>query len=280
MSARGRGGIFFASASLRPGAGRGLIFSTKRITAQTIAATSPLPEASMGQYVDIELDGGSTRAFVEHPPSGKGPVVLLLHEVFGLNDDMRASCRELADQGFLAVAPELFWRQEHGVDLSPRTPADVGRAIALYEIYDRDQGAEDIAAAMEFAATIPGASGKTGLVGYCLGGLMAYLVSARHGADAAVAYYPGMAENYLSEANKIQSPLMIHLGGDDEYISERAQRSVSAAVAANPAVLVHAYPGCGHAFARHLGERYDASAAALANARTWRFMKDHLIAEA
>jgi carboxymethylenebutenolidase len=234
----------------------------------------------MGQYVDIELDGGSIRAFVEHPPSGKGPVVVVLHEVFGLNADMRASCRELADHGFLAVVPELFWRQERGVDLSPRTPSDIDKAIALYEIYDRDQGAEDIADVMEFAATIPGASGKVGLVGYCLGGLMAYLVSARHGADAAVAYYPGMAENYLSEADKIQSPLMIHLGGDDEYISQGAQRSVSGAVAANPAVLIHAYPGCGHAFARHSGERYDADAAALANARTWRFLKDKLIGQA
>lgn len=231
----------------------------------------------MGQYIDIDLDGGSVRAFVEHPASGSGPAVVVLHEVFGVNDDMRASSRELAEHGFVAVVPELFWRQERGVAMSHWTQAEVDKAVALYQAYDRDQGAKDIAGVMQFVSTLSGVTGKVGLVGYCLGGLMTYLVSARHGADAAVAYYPGAVEDYVSEAINIRTPLMIHLGEEDEYISKVAQRAIKEAVAANPAVTVHSYAGCAHAFARHRGTRYDARAAALANGRTWQFLKDNLI---
>lgn len=230
----------------------------------------------MGQFIDIDLEGGSMRAFVEHPASGSGPAVVVLHEVFGVNDDMRASCVELARQGFVAVVPELFWRQERGVEMSHWTPAEVDKAIALYEAYDRDQGAKDLARVMQFASALSSTTGKVGLLGYCLGGLMAFLVSARHGADAAVAYYPGAAENYVSETRNIRTPLMIHLGEEDEYISKDAQRAIREAVAENPAVMVHSYAGCAHAFARHMGTRYDASAAGLANKRTWQFLKDNL----
>jgi len=231
----------------------------------------------MGHYIEIELEGGSLRAYVEYPAAGSGPVIVVLHEVFGVNDDMRASCRELAEQGFVALVPELFWRQERGVDMSHWTPAEVDKAIALYEAYDRDQGAKDIAGVMKFASTLAGGSGKVGLVGFCLGGLMTYLVSARHGTDFAVAYYPGAAENYLSEADEIRTPLMIHVGEDDEYISADAQAAIKDAVSANPNVTVYSYPGCGHAFARHTGTRYDAAAASLANERTSQFLKDNLV---
>lgn len=231
----------------------------------------------MGHYIDIDLEDGSVRAFVERPASGSGPAVVVLHEVFGVNDDMRTSSRELAEQGFVAIVPELFWRQERGVDMSHWTPAEVDKAVALYEAYDRDRGARDIAGIMQFAATLSGVTGKVGLVGFCLGGLMTYLVSARHGADAAVAYYPGTAEHYVSEAKAIRTPLMIHLGEEDEYISRDAQRAIKEAVAGNPAVTVYSYAGCAHAFARHTGTRYDAPAAALANGRSWQFLKDNLI---
>lgn len=230
----------------------------------------------MGENITISIDGGSLGAFVERPASGSGPVVVVLHEVFGVNDDMRASCRELAEQGFIALAPDLFWRQEKGVDLSHWTDEEWKKGLALYQAYDRAQGAIDIAAIMEFAGSLPGAAGKVGLMGYCLGGLMTYLVSARHGADAGVAYYPGSAEDYASEAKDIRSPLMIHLGEEDEFISKAAQQTIKSAVAQNPSVVVFSYPGCSHAFARHTGTHYDADAAALANGRTYAFLKERL----
>lgn len=232
----------------------------------------------MGENITIEIDGGSVGAYVERPTSGTGPCVVVLHEVFGVNDDMRASCRELAEEGFIALAPDLFWRQEKGVDLSHWTEEEWKKGLALYEAYDRDQGAIDIAAIMRFAATLPGATGKVGLMGYCLGGLMTFLVTARHGTDASVAYYPGSAENYASEAKDIRTPLMIHLGEEDEFISKAAQTTIRSAATGNSEITVHSYPDCYHAFARHTGTHYDTDAAALANGRTWSFLKEQLSA--
>lgn len=230
----------------------------------------------MGDYLQIEIADGIFGAYVERPDRDEAPSVVVLHEVFGVNDDMRATCRELAEQGFIAVCPDLFWRQEPGVDLSHWTETEWQKGLALYQAYDRDQGARDIAEVIRFAAALPGASGKVGVMGYCLGGLMTYLVAARTGADAAVAYHGGDTERYLDEAPAIAAPLLMHLAEEDEFISKEAQASIKEALANLPHATVYSYPGQNHAFARHSGHHYNAEAAALANGRTWAFLKTHL----
>ena len=230
----------------------------------------------MSDYVTINLAGGSLKAFVVKPASLPAPVVVVLHEVFGVNDDIRASCRELAERGFIAVAPDLFWQQEPGLDLSHWTPQEWEKGLALYSAYDRDQGTRDIAEVLDFAWSMPDSTGKVGLMGYCLGGLMTFLVTARHGTDASVAYYPGSAEQYLAEVPNLTTPLMIHLAEEDEFISKDAQADIRAAAANNFQIENFSYPNCQHAFARHTGVHYDARAAALANDRTWAFLGDKL----
>ncbi|MBO9623354.1 MAG: dienelactone hydrolase family protein [Sphingomonas sp.] len=230
----------------------------------------------MGEYIGITVADGAFQAYVERPELESAPVVVVLHEVFGVNDDMRASCRELAEQGFIALAPDLFWRQEPALDLSHWTESEWQKGLALYQAYDRDQGARDIADVLRFAAGLPGSTGKVGVMGYCLGGLMTFLVTARSGADASVAYYPGSAEDYMGEAPAVRTPLMVHLGEEDEFISKDAQRTIREALSGKPNVQVFSYPGCGHAFARHTGTHYDADAAALANGRTWDFLAENL----
>lgn len=230
----------------------------------------------MGDYLHIEIADGAIGAYVERPARERAPSVVVLHEVFGVNDDMRATCRELADEGFLAICPDLFWRQEPGVDLSHWTEAEWQKGLALYQAYDRDQGAKDIAAVMRFAAALPGSSGKVGVMGYCLGGLMTYLVAARTGADAAVAYHGGDTERYLDEAAAIAAPMIMHLAEEDEFIDKEAQASITSAMQGLPHAAVYSYPGQNHAFARHSGAHYDAEAAALANGRTWAFLAAHL----
>jgi carboxymethylenebutenolidase len=176
----------------------------------------------MGDSLDIAVQDGSFRAFVAYPAVLPAPAVVVLHEVFGVNDDMRASCRELSKRGFIAIAPDLFWRQEAGLDLSHWTPEEWERGLSLYQAYDRDQGARDIADVLSLARTLEGSTGKVGLMGYCLGGLMTFLVTARHGADASVAYYPGSAEDYIVEASGIGAPMIVHLAEEDEFISAGA----------------------------------------------------------
>lgn len=229
----------------------------------------------MSDYIQVTVPDGSFATLIERPV-GSAPVVVVLHEIFGINDDLKATCRELADRGYIALCPDLFWRQEPGVSLSAFSEADWAKGFALYNAFDYDKGVADIAATIAFARTLAGASGKVGVMGYCLGGLMTFLTAARTGADAAVAYYPGGADKYAAETDRIATPFIVHLGTEDEYISHHAQEVITAALATNPHATAYSYPGQSHAFARHGGAHFNAEAAALANDRTWAHLDRHL----
>jgi carboxymethylenebutenolidase len=230
----------------------------------------------MGQTINIQTEGGEFSAYVARPARTPAPAVVVLHEVFGVNDDIRQTCRELAVAGFIAIAPELFWRQERGVDLNTWSEPEWKKGFALYTAYDRDGGVRDVIATVRAARQIEGYSGKVGVIGFCLGGLMTFLTAARHELDAAVAYHGGDTESYLGEAHAISAPLLMHLAEEDEYISKDAQARIKAALAPLPNATVYSYPGQKHAFARHTGVHYNAEAAALANGRTVAFLADHL----
>lgn len=230
----------------------------------------------MHDTLQITTPGGSIPAYVARPQKLPAPVIVVVHEVFGVNTDMRQSCDELAAQGYLAVCPDLFWRIAPAVELTDRTEPERAQALALYNAFDIDAGVNDIAAVVNAARDTPGATGRVGVVGYCLGGLLAFLTAARAGADAVVGYYPGNADKYIGEASRIASPLIVHLAEKDEYIPVDAQRKISSALANHPQAQAYSYPGCDHAFARHRGISYDAEAAALANGRTAAFLALHL----
>jgi carboxymethylenebutenolidase len=131
----------------------------------------------MSQTITIQTEGGEFFAYLARPTSASAPVVVVLHEVFGVNDDIRQTCLELADEGFLAIAPELFWRQERGVDLNTWSQEEWKKGLALYTAYDRDTGVRDVLATVRAAERLEGASGKVGVMGFCLGGLMACLTA-------------------------------------------------------------------------------------------------------
>jgi len=230
----------------------------------------------MGDYISVNTADGSFKAYVARPQALPAPAVVVIQEIFGVNADLRASCDELAAQGYLALSPDLFWRMQPGVDMTDQSEAEWKKAFALYTAFDRTTGVADIAATMQAARTLPGANGKVGLMGYCLGGLMSFLTTAREGADASVVYYGGGTENHLDEAHKIKNPLLMHLGEEDEYISKDAQKAIIEALQHQPLTQVFTYPGCRHAFARHHGVHYDQAAAALANGRTADFFKRYL----
>lgn len=230
----------------------------------------------MTDRLTVETPDGAFSAFVAYPAVLPAPAVVLLHEVFGVNDDMRASCRELAAQGFIAIAPDLFWRQEPGLDLNHWSEEEWKKGLALYQAFNLDLGVKDVSATVDEAVGLPDCTGKVGVMGYCLGGLLTYLMVARKAPDAGVAYYPGSADQHLEEARRIQSPLLMHLGEEDEFISKPAQAAIRDALDGKTSVTIHAYPGQSHAFARHTGVHYDAASAALANERTYAFLHEHL----
>jgi carboxymethylenebutenolidase len=230
----------------------------------------------MKDQITIHGHDGAFRAYIATPEALPAPAVVVLHEVFGVNADIRKTCDELSEQGFIAAAPDLFWRQEPGVDLSVTSEADWQHGLRLYQAYDRDAGVVDVRETADAVVKLPECTGKVAVLGYCLGGLMTFLTAVRHDVDAAVVYHGGDTEKYLGEVNGLHAPLLMHLGEEDEFISKPAQAEIKAALASKPDATVYSYPGQRHAFARHNGAHYNATAAALANGRTDEFLNQQL----
>jgi carboxymethylenebutenolidase len=226
----------------------------------------------------IAIDGrdGAFEAYIARPKTSPAPSVVVLQELFGVNADIRKHCDELAEQGYIAVAPDLFWRQEPGVDLSVTSEPDWQHGLRLYQAYDRDAGVRDVEDTVDTVVKMSDCTGKIAVLGYCLGALMTFLTAVRYRVDAAVAYHGGDTEKYLGEVAGLHAPLLMHLGEEDEFISKPAQAEIKKALATKPNATVYSYPGQRHAFSRHNGAHYNAEAAALANRRTSEFLNRQL----
>ena len=226
----------------------------------------------MKDQITINARDGAFGAYIARPEALPAPTVVVLQELFGVNSDIRKHCDELAEQGFIAVAPDLFWRQEPGVDLSVTSEPDWQHGLRLYQVYDRDAGARDVKDTADTVAKMPECTGKIAVLGYCLGALMTFLTAVRYSVDAAVAYHGGDTDKYLGEVDGLHAPLLMHLAEEDEFISKPAQAAIKAALATKPSATVYSYPGQRHAFSRHNGAHYNAAAAVLANRRTSEFL--------
>jgi carboxymethylenebutenolidase len=231
----------------------------------------------MNETLAVETLDGVFQCHVARPPGpGPHPVLIVLQEIFGVNAGIRGIAAGSAAMGYSAVCPELFWRDAPGWDLSVARDADWARGFALYTAYDFDRGVRDIGATIAASRMLPGASGKVGVTGYCMGGLLTFLSAARTDADACAAYYGGGTERFVDEARHIHAPLLYHLAGADEYIGPEAQAAIEAALAPLPNAALYRYEGRNHAFARPAGKHYDAADATLANSRTDLFWRLHL----
>ena len=221
-------------------------------------------------------DGGEFQAYLALPGGGSGPGIVLMQEIFGVNQVMRNIADWYAARGFAVICPDLFWRQEPGIELTDQTEEGWQRAFELYQGLDEAKAVDDTAAAMTFLRAHSGCTGKVGGVGFCLGGKLAYLLAARHDPDCSVGYYGVGIEAALDEANNIKSPLMLHIAASDQYCSPEAQARIHGALGGNFYVTLHDYPRQDHAFARRDGAHYNAAAAELADLRTLEFFVRHL----
>lgn len=224
--------------------------------------------------MDVAASDGSGvfGGYLALPAKTPAPAVVVLQEIFGVNANVRAVCDRLAANGFVACAPDLFWRLEPGLSLSSEDPDERAKGFALFPKFDVAKGIEDIAAAVAAIRRHPAVTGKVGAVGYCLGGLLAYLTAAHTDADAAVGYYGVGIQGKLEAAGGIRKPLMLHIAQGDEFVPPDAQRTLVAGLCVHPKVTLHSYPGVGHAFARINGDHYDEASATLADARTLAFL--------
>ena len=229
-----------------------------------------------GMEVTIAGPDGEFCGYLARPEGGVGPGVVVIQEIFGVNAVMRGITDDLAAEGFAALCPDLFWRQEPGLQLSDQSEAEMACAFELFAGFDFAAGVHDIVATLDHLRGEDACAGPVGAIGFCLGGLLAYLTGTRTSTDCAVGYYGVGIEQKLGEASNLTKPLMLHIATADEFVPDEVQTAVRGDLGGNPLVTIHDYEGLGHAFARRGGDHYDAAAAALANGRTYAFLHANL----
>ena len=229
-----------------------------------------------GRNIKIKGSDGEFSAYIAQPGTGRGPGIVVIQEIFGINTVMRDIVDAFAARGYFAMAPDLFWRLEPNVQLTDKTKADWDKAFSLMNRFDAAKGVEDIQTSITHLRSVAGCTGKVGAVGYCLGGLLAYLTAARTDTDASVGYYGVNIQQMLGEAAAIRKPLMLHIAGRDQFVPPDAQKKIIDGLKGNSRVTIHIYPEMNHAFARVGGEHYDHASAELANGRTSTFFRQHL----
>lgn len=235
----------------------------------------------MGEMVKVHAlsEDALFNSYMASPTGAAKAAIIVIPEVFGINPGIRQKCDKLAVAGYLAVAPEIFWRIAPGVELNPDIEAEMQQALGYFGQYDPDDGVKDIEAVIRaIRAGIGGHApvAKVGCVGYCLGGRLAYMAATRTDIDASVGYYGVMIDQLLNENHAIANPLMLHIPTADGFVSPEAQAAMHAGLDSHPKVTLHDYEGLDHGFATEMGDRRDDAGAKLADSRTAAFFTEHL----
>ncbi|WP_341529887.1 dienelactone hydrolase family protein [Nostoc sp. UHCC 0302] len=222
------------------------------------------------------LSGGSFSAYLAVPSSQPRAGIVLIQEILGVNNTMRQIADDYAKAGYLVIVPDLYWRLESNVQLDADDKDQWAKAVELLQAFDVDSGVEDLKATLSFLRQYPSSTGKVGSVGFCMGGKLAYFMATPTDADANVSYYGVDIDKNLAEATKIQKPLILHLSGNDEFVSPSAQVTIQLGLKDNPLVTIYRYEGVSHGFSRVGSSAYRQEAAELAGDRTLAFLKQHL----
>jgi carboxymethylenebutenolidase len=222
------------------------------------------------------LEGdGEIPAYVVEPSDTPRGAVIVQQEIFGVDAGIRKKCQQWADRGYLAVAPDTFWRQQPGIELDADVPEQFNEAIGYMMKHDFDQGIRDIEAVIHWIRRERGVP-KVGLVGYCMGGRVAYMTAARTDIDASVGFYGVMIDQMLGEKHAIAKPLMLHIPTADHFVSADAQKAMHEGLDDHPKVTLYDYEGLDHGFAAEIGSRRDEAGASLADERTVAFFAEHI----
>lgn len=227
-------------------------------------------------WIDIKTKDGTFGAYLSLPPTGKGPGIVLFQEIFGVNRHIRACADQYALDGYVVIAPDMFWRQKPRLELG-YTPEEIATARGYMTTSKIEEQVPDIQATVAALRARPELTGKVGAVGYCMGGRMAYFAAALAGADAASCWYGGGIHDHLDKAAGVKGPIQFHYGGMDSMIPPEAVEKVRQAFKGKTAE-VHVYPNADHGFNCWDRGTYYQPAAALAHGRTLQFFAQHLTA--
>jgi len=240
---------------------------------QTLAPSAPVNV----QWVDLVApDGGHFKAYLALPPApagvaAKGAGVLLLQEIFGVNRHIRAVAEQYALDGYVALAPDVFWRLEPDLELGYGGP-DIERGRALKARLDLELTLRDLGRAAQWLGARTECTGRVASIGYCMGGLLSYLCAAGSVVNASVCYYAGGVQGYLDKAASIRCPIQMHFAAADLYLPRQLVEQVREALGGRPDVEVHWYEGADHGFNCWDRAAYHATSAALAHGRTLQFL--------
>lgn len=213
-------------------------------------------------------------AYCAEPEGTPRGAIIVIQEIFGVNQGIRQKCDRLAADGWLALAPDLFWRLQPAIQLDPDTPAQFQEALGWMGKFNQDAGIRDIEATIRLARAK--SRGKVGVVGYCLGGRLAYMTAARTDVDASVGYYGVGLDGLLGEKHGIARPLLLHIPEEDHFVDKAAQAAIHAGLDDHPRVTLFDYPGEDHGFATEMGKRRSPESADLADRRTEKFFAANL----
>ena len=222
------------------------------------------------------LEGdASFGAYVAQPQGSPRGAIIVIQEIFGVNLGIRKKCDKLAADGYLAVAPDLFWQLEPGISLDPDIETEFQQALDWMGKFDQDAGIRDIEATIHHIRRTHGIA-KVGCVGYCLGGRLAFMTASRTDIDASVGYYGVGIDGLLGEKHAIAHPLMLHIPTADGFVSRETQAAMHEGLDDHPKVTLHDYEGLDHGFATEHGKRRNEEAANLADSRTAAFFAEHI----
>jgi carboxymethylenebutenolidase len=231
----------------------------------------------MAETIQIPaLDGeGAIPTYVTRPQGTPKAAIIVIPEIFGVNEGIRKKCADWSAKGYLAAAPDIFWRFAPGIELNPDIESEMQEALGYFGQYDPDKGVKDIEALIHWIRRDANVA-KVGLVGFCLGGKMAYMAAARTDIDASVGYYGVMIDHMLGESRAIANPLLLHIPTADGFVPAEAQKAMHQGLDDHPRVTLYDYEGLDHGFAATSGNRRNEAGAKLADSRTEAFFAQNL----
>ncbi len=274
--------VFDERAPVVPPSSAPPVMAPPPIIAPPTPAPAPIPEfrlrqirgrKTVGRYVEVQAgDGRSFNAYLAKPASGPGPGLVLLQDIFGVNDTVKQMADHYAEEGYVVMAPDLFWRLQPGVSIG-YSAAERPRALEFFQHFDLNGGIEDIEATVQTLRRRPEHRGKVGVLGHSFGGTLAYLAAARTDIDCAVSYCGVGLADHLAEARKIASPMVIHMACDDHHCTPAQQKLIIETFRSRPDVEVYSYPGVGNAFATPGRDSWDRPAALMSSTRSLTLLK-------
>ncbi|PAT34415.1 dienelactone hydrolase family protein [Comamonadaceae bacterium OH2310_COT-174] len=224
-------------------------------------------------FITLQTDDGFSLPALHMPSAqGQGTPMVLIQEIFGINDAMRAAAQAWAQDGFEVLCPDLFARQEAGVVLEPRVPEQFQRGVALMQGMDPERAVKDLNVARQWFVD-QGRGDKVTALGYCLGGRLAVMMALSTPISATVSYYGVGLEDLLPAERINMAPCLLHIAERDTFVPPPARQTILERAALQANMPAYVYEGCDHAFARPDGEHFDAQAADLARQRTLDFLR-------